>query len=118
VKVLRSLQEEAVFDCPEPVRLRYAEPRPHLDIWKFNHKIRRAERGGRLCVEVYGPATLHWSADGWRTVHHDPLEPRGHGVWTYEWPRDALSQVGELRFTLYWPESRTWEGRDFSIRVE
>ncbi len=120
IKLLRSRRDRAVFDCPDPVRRRYASPgrhSQHPDIWKFNHKIRRVPAGDRLCIEVYAPAALHWSDDEWRTVRHDPLEPRGHGVWMYEWPAGSFAAGDRLDFTFYWPESRTWEGRDFQIAL-
>ncbi len=115
IKLLRSLRDGVVYDCPEPVRRRYGSPRRHPHIWKFNHKLRRAPAGARLCIEVHALAALHWSADDWRSVRHDAMKPRGHGVWTYEWPEGNFPSGTRLDFTFFWPESRTWEERNFSV---
>jgi glucoamylase len=115
IKLLRSLRDGAVFDCPAPVRARYATglPAGAPAIWKFNNKLRRRPAGRPLLIEVYAPAALHWSDDGWASVHHDPMEPRGHGVWTYLFPHG----VGPVQFTFYWHDEQRWEGRDFEVSV-
>ncbi len=113
IKLLRSQRDGAEFDCPPPVRQRYAAglPAGAPVIWKFNNKVRQRPASRPLRVEVYGPAAVHWTDDGWATVHHDPMQPRGHGVWTFAFPREAAS----VRFTFYWHDDQRWEGRDFEV---
>lgn len=120
LKLLRSLRDGAVFDCPEPVRARYTAPdRPaRPSIWKPNNRTRHVSATERCGIEVYSPATLHWSDDDWHTVHHDPLAPRGHGVWVRWWPAGALKPGAKLRFTFYWHERQAWEGQDFVIACD
>ena len=119
VKLLRSRRDGRVFDCPEPVWDRYVRKgvRSALTVWKFNHKVRTAPATGRLRIEVYAPAALHWSADGWRKVRHDPCEPVGHGVWAYEFPSGTLRRGRSLAFTFYWPQDNRWEGQDFMVTM-
>lgn len=120
VKLLRSLIDGAVFDCPPPVRQRYARaqaPRSPLVIWKHNHKVRTVPPGLRLRIEVYAPAALHWTADGWRHVRHDPMEPYGHGVWIYDFPAGAFAAGTTLQFTFFWNERQAWEGCDHAVTL-
>ena len=119
IKLVRSRRDGRVFDCPEPVWDRYIRRgvKSALTVWKFNHKVRTAPATGRLRIEVYAPAALHWSADGWRKVRHDPCEPVGHGVWAYEFPPGALRRGKSLAFTFYWPEENRWEGQDFVVSM-
>jgi glucoamylase len=118
IKLLRSIADGAVWDCPEPVRRRYAEGQAVLSttvIWKHNHKIRWAAAADGVRVEVYAPAALHWTADGWASVRHDPMVPRGRGVWTYDFPPEVLAPGGRLEFTFWWNEPATWEGVNYAI---
>jgi glucoamylase len=119
IKLLRSRRDARVFDCPEPVWDRYIRRgvRSALTVWKFNHKVRTAPASGRLRIEVYEPAALHWSADGWRKVRHDPCEPVGHGVWAYEFPPGVLRRGRTVTFTFYWPQENRWEGQDFVVSM-
>ncbi len=76
IKLLRSMADKSVFDCPPLVRRRYCEGLGQLSplvIWKHNHKIRTAAAADGLRIEVYAPASLHWTDDGWQTVRHDPM---------------------------------------------
>ncbi len=113
IKLLRSLHDGSVFDCPAPVRQRYATgvPAGAPVIWKFNNKVRQRPASRPLRVEVYAPGAMHWSDDEWATIHHDPMQPRGHGVWTFAFPREAVN----VRFTFYWHDEQRWEGRDFQV---
>lgn len=117
IKLLRSIADESVFDCPEPVRRRYAQGRTRLSstvIWKHNHKIREVGPKDVLRIEVYAPASLHWSDDGWQTVHHDPMEPRGRGVWTYDFAKGSLGERG-VDFTFWWNDREVWEGTNYRV---
>jgi glucoamylase len=117
VKLLRSMVDGAVFDCPEPARRRYGDRHGRLSpvvIWKHNHKIREVAPQDVLRIEVYAPASLHWSDDGWDTVHHDPMEPRGRGVWSFDFTKGSLAGTG-LDFTFWWNDREAWEGVNYRI---
>jgi glucoamylase len=120
VKLLRSIADGTVFDCPPPVRQRYAQgeaPPSNLVIWKHNHKIRTAGAGQTVRIEVYAPAALHWTRDSWRTVRHEPMEPYGHGVWIYDFPPDSFKRGRTLEFTFYWNEAGRWEGVNYVVAL-
>lgn len=119
IKLLRSLADGCSFDRIEPVYERYVRQgvRSDLVICKFNHKVRAIRAEQRLRLEVLAPAELHWSADEWATVHHDPMVEIAPGVWAREFPPGFFGAGRALHFTYFWPQAGRWEGRDFVIGV-
>lgn len=119
LKLARSLADGPVFDTPPQTVERYLEKgtRSSLVQWRFNHKVRELPRGQTLRVEALAPATIHWSADGWRTLHDAETHDSGLGVHYADLPTAALPAGSEVVFTFYWPEARRWEGVDFSVKV-
>ena len=119
IKLLRSIVDGAVFDCPPPVRQRYEQggPLAPVVIWKHNHKLREVALADVLRIEVYASASLHWSADGWATVHHDPMVPRGRGVWAFEFAPGRLRAGQSVEFTFWWNEDARWEGANYSVAI-
>ncbi len=119
IKLLRSIVDSIAFDCPPPVRLRYAEQgtTSNLVIWKHSHQVTQVSAGERLRLEVYAPAALHFTSDGWSTVHHEPAEPCGHGVWSYDFSPGDLAEGATLEFTFFWNDPQTWEGTNYEIHM-
>ena len=85
LKLCRSLRDGEIFDRPPQTVQRYLVEKVtsrHI-IWRFNNKVRAMPPGRILRVETLAPAVVHWSVDGWRTVHdtpttrHDARRPRG-----------------------------------------
>jgi glucoamylase len=118
VKLLRSLRDGAVFDTPPQTVQRYlvektASP---LVVWRFNHKLRGRPRGRVLRVETLGPATVRWSADGWRTVTDAEACDTGFGVWVADLPTADLPAGATVLLTFRWAPDR-WEGQDFAVAV-
>jgi glucoamylase len=119
LQLLRSRRDGRVFAGIAAVYERYVVQKTTSDlaIWKFNHKLRAVGAGQRLRIEVFAPAILHWSRDGWMTVADEPLSEIAPGIYAFEWPPSALWPGMSLAFTFYWPEGDRWEGRDFAIAV-
>ena len=69
VKLLRSLADGRVFDMPPQPTERYQVEgvRSRHCVWRFNQKCRSVPAGSVLRVELLAAASVHWSADGWRT---------------------------------------------------
>ncbi|HET7548316.1 MAG TPA: glycosyl hydrolase, partial [Usitatibacter sp.] len=120
VKLLRSLADGRVFDMPPQPRQRYLVEgvRSRHCIWRFNHKCRGFTRGSVLRVELLAPATVHWSGDGWRTVHDTPTRASGWGIHFADLDTAALAPGGAVVFTLYWVGEERWEGTDFTLAIE
>jgi glucoamylase len=119
LKLARSLADGRVFDTPPQTLERYVkgDTRSQLVQWRFNHKIRELPSGRTLRVETLAPATIHWSADGWRTVRDAATRDSGLGVHLADLPSGTLPPGSEIRFTFYWPQAGRWEGMDFSVKI-
>ena len=119
VKLCRSLRDGEIFDRP-PQTVR-AVPRGKGDIrhviWRFNNKVRAMPPGRTLRVETLAPALVHWSVDGWRTVHDTPTRDTTLGVHVADLETLDLRIGDRVDFTFYWPEADRWEGTDFVVCV-
>jgi len=83
----------------------------------FNHKCRCFGRGRILRLEVPAAARVHWSSDGWRTIHDSPTTDTGLGLHHFDVPTGQLAVGSEVNFTFFWPEAERWEGQDFRVTV-
>jgi len=119
LKLARSLADGRVFDTPPQTLERYVkgDTRSQLVQWRFNHKIRELPPGRTLRVETLAPATVRWSADGWRTVRDAATRDTGLGVHVADLPTGTLPPGSEIPFTFYWREAGRWEGTDFSVKI-
>jgi glucoamylase len=119
VKLARSLRDGRIFDMPPQTRKRYLESKhgsPYAT-WRFNNKARSLPAGRALRVETRAAATIHWSTDGWRTVHDTPANDTALGVWYTDLPTGSLPSGESVVFTVHWREPDHWEGTDFTVRV-
>jgi glucoamylase len=119
VKLRRSLADGRVFDLPTQTRQRYLVDRtesPH-SIWRFNHKCRTLSAGNILRLEMLAPAIVHWSADGWLTVHDTETIDSGVGVHVADLPTAELPDGAGIVFTFFWSRVSRWENVDFTVAV-
>ncbi len=120
IKLLRSASDGRVFDLIPEVAHRYLGDRKScqlFEIWKPNRQVRVVKRGYTLRVQVPASFRLHWTGDDWRTVNDKASAPTIFGVEFIDIPT-TLAQRAPLRFTLFWPERNSWEGRDYLVEVE
>jgi glucoamylase len=119
VKLLRSLADGRVFDCLDVVAQRYATGAPAArNVWRFNHKLRAMPARQPLRIEVAAAARVHWSADGWRTIHDTETTDGGLGLWYVDLPATATATPTTVAFTFFWSEAGRWEGRDYGVEVQ
>jgi glucoamylase len=119
VKLLRSLADGKTSDTPpQPVQRYQVEHQgsPH-HIWRFNQKCRHLPAGQLLRVELRHPALVHWSDDGWATVHDTPTRDTGLGVHLADLDTTGLRPDREITFTFNWLLIDRWEGADFTVGV-
>ena len=119
IKLLRSASDGRVFDLIPEVAHRYLGDRKAcqlFEIWKPNRQVRVVKRGYTLRVQVPAPFRLHWTGDEWRTVNDTASAPTTFGVEFVDIPITP-AQRAPLRFTFFWPESNSWEGRDYMVEV-
>ena len=74
--------------------------------------------GRTLRVETLAPAVVHWSVDGWRTVHDTATRDTTLGVHVVDVPTTRLRRGDRVDLTFYWPEVDRWEGVDFFVCIE
>ncbi len=119
LKVCRSLRDGAVFDCPPQTMRRYLveHTTSGFAVWRFNNKTRGLPTGLVLRLETLAPAMVHWSADGWQTVHDTATRDTTLGVHVADLPTATLPAETRIAFTFYWPEANRWEGIDFVVGI-
>ena len=120
IKLCRSLLDGEIFDRPPQTVQRYLVEKVtsrHI-IWRFNNKVRAMPPGRILRVETLAPAVVHWSVDGWRTVHDTPTRDTTLGVHVADLQTLDLRIGDRVDLTFYWPEADRWEGTDFVVCVE
>jgi glucoamylase len=121
LKLCRSLRDGVVFDRPPQTAQRYLAKRTvtsrHV-IWRFNNKVRAMPARRTLRIETLAQALVHWSVNGWRTVHDTTTYDTTLGVHLVDLPTTRLRRGGRVDFTFYWPQENRWEGTDFFVCVE
>ncbi len=120
LKLCRSLQDGHVFDRPPQTVQRYLVDKTTSDrvIWRFNNKVRAMPAKAALRVETRASAVVHWSVDGWQTVHDTATRNTTLGVHVVDLPTTRLQAGASVDLTFYWPDANRWEGVDFVVRVE
>jgi glucoamylase len=120
VKLCRSLLHDHIFDQPSQTVERYVVNQTTSDriTWRFNNKLRGMPAGRTLRIESLAPAVVHWSLDGWRTVHDTPTRDTTLGVHVVDLETRQLGLGQRVDLTFYWPGDGRWEGVDFLICVE
>ena len=120
LKLCRSIRARDVFDRPPQTVERYivkGVSSCHL-IWRFNNKVRTMPAGKVLRIETLVPATVHWSVDGWHSVHDAATRDTTLGVHVADLETLNLVDGDRVDFTFHWPEADRWEGTDFVVCVE
>lgn len=119
IKLLRSLKDGAVFDMPPQTLARYVKgkPAPAPWIWRTNSTYDTIAAGRLLRFELFEPAYIHWSADGWNTVHDVTALDTSMGTWIADLSTAAIAVGSVISFTIFWTGRNDWEGRDFQIAV-
>ncbi|HZR45594.1 MAG TPA: glycoside hydrolase family 15 protein, partial [Candidatus Manganitrophaceae bacterium] len=118
IKLLRSVQNGAIFDRVSPVAARYlnGKGRKDLEVWKWNRQVGAVAAGKTLRILAPAPFRLHWSRDEWKSS--DDADSLSTGVPLHFVDLQLSPRQGApVRFTFYWPETERWEGKDFCVEV-
>jgi glucoamylase len=120
IKLRRSLLEGRIFDQPPQTVERYLTNKKSAEYfnWRFNNKARTMPRGKKLRILLMDPAMVHWSFDGWQTVHDSDSKESGWDLQYLDLPTETLAAGGQIVFTFRWKNSGQWEGRDYVVIVE
>ena len=119
LKLRRSIREGKVFDMPPQTVKRYLVEKitSPFAIWRFNQKIRSMPTGKTLRIEAPSASMVRWTSDGWRTYEDVNTRDTGIGIHLAELPAKDLQPGTVLEFTFHWPDTDTWENRNFRLKV-
>lgn len=119
LKLLRSLENGAVFDMPPQGVKRYIRDKTGaaLRIWRLNNQLTRIQQGKVLRIELEKPAMIHWSRDGWTTTTDTRTVPSALGSHFADLPVANMKHDATVVFTLFWQDAGAWENTDFTIRI-
>ncbi len=118
-KLIRSLNEEEIFDMPPYGHKRYIEDKTasKISVWRFNNKCRSMEKGKTLRIETLAKAVVRWSTDDWETENERSTKESGLGIYYADIPTSKLKKGAKIRFTFFWPGSNESEGTNFTIEI-
>jgi glucoamylase len=119
VKLLRSLRDGRVFDCPPQARARYVESAntPRVAVWRLGLRRPVIEAGRTLRIDTTERALVHWTVDDWQTTTDSRSHDVDDGLHVVELPTASLAAGRVVRFTFYWPDQDRWLGEDCAVRV-
>ena len=120
IKLLRSLRDGAVFDMPPQGVKRYIRDKTvsPFRTWQFVNKIRSIPAGKILRIEATAAAIVHWSLDGWKSVHDSETVRNCFGVHLVDLPVEQAAPGDHVCFTFFWPDCGRWEGADFRVGID
>lgn len=116
--LLRSAADGRVYDCLPQVVERYQAGRGpnEVEFWKPNRHATRVRAGQTLRVQAPGEFGLHWTANGWQTIHDTRSRATPLGIWHVDLPIVKVQRM-PIQFTFHWADGDRWEGRDYSVEV-
>ena len=120
VKLLRSTKDGRVYDAIPEVAKRYLgkqEQRKRFEVWKSNRHVRFMQPGEILRVQGDVAFQMHWSVDGWQTVHDSTATRTSLDIHYVDVPEAMLPKGASIHFTFLWTDSGHWEGEDFLVVV-
>ncbi|MEP6764448.1 MAG: glycoside hydrolase family 15 protein [Gemmatimonadaceae bacterium] len=119
VKVLRSLHEGRLFDCPPQTQARYLKGKnvPRVTAWRASRAVNVMPVGRVLRVDANEQVSVHWTTDNWTTTTDTKCVQLAPNLHVVELPTSGLAVGAEVKLTLYWPDQLKWQGQDYVVRV-
>jgi len=119
IKLLRSVRDGQVFDLIPIVADRYHRSlgRKDIEVWKPARQLRAIQPGKLLRVQNPRAFRMIWTDDEWKTVKDSESFPSGIGIGFVDIPVGE-GQKAPIRFTFFWPDTLTWEGRDYEVKID
>ena len=119
LKLVASCALGRPFDRPQAVWQRYRgrRPEPHHALWSPRYPVAQIRAGQSLCLTLPRPALVHHGLDGWKRTADAHSTDSGLGVHVVPLPTRQLTAGSSIDFALYWPDTSTWEGRDYRVDV-
>ena len=119
LKLLYAARQGEPLELLATVERRYGE-RPTAQTWHWRSEtpFEALPRGRDLLVESPRAFVLHVGTDGWQRVSERASAELGLGMHGVRLGAAELAGHARLEFTRYYPESGTWEKRDYVIGLE
>jgi glucoamylase len=119
IKLMVSRHLGYPVDRPSAVWARYAGRRPEAAkaIWCLHAPIARILRERALLIALPAPALVHWSVDGWQTVHDTETGDTELGLHAVELDAALFGDARQIDFTLRWRDSGNWAGKNFQVAI-
>ncbi len=119
VKLLRSLDDGAVFDTPPHTVRRYAKGRRRARCrpWRPDCPVARILAGQALRLDLPEAAIVLHTGDGWRTQAETPTRDTGVGLHVAEIPTAGMAAGQSIVFTWRDQVAGTWLGRNHEVAV-
>ena len=120
IKLMRSLRDGHVFDCPPQTLARYGDNSPAAPyaMWRLSVQCRDVVRGQRLRIELTAAAIVRWSIDEWATSHDTETTDSTLGVHYVDLGTSTSASGSHVEFTVRWRDGDRWEGRNFAVAVK
>ena len=119
-KLLRSVADGRVFDLVPEVAERYLSRRKTghlLEVWKHTRQVSSVRQSSTLRIQVPAPFRLHWTSDEWQTINDAVSVGTALGIEFVDIKIPA-GQRAPVRFTFFWTNNNSWEGRDYVVEIE
>jgi glucoamylase len=119
LRLMRSVEDGAVFDRIPSVEKRYGRRDPGRrawEVWKPNRRPSECRATERLRVLAPEPFRLRWTQDGWAHTAETGSTRTGLGFDFVDLPGPAPSGT-VFEFTFFWTNRGSWEGSNASVRV-
>ncbi len=118
IKLLRSARDERVFDQIPIVAQRYLGKarKSRIQVWKPVRQIKSIKPGTILRIQNPRAFIMRWTRDEWQHSEDVQSSPSGLGIGFVDIPV-SFDQKAPLRFTFFWPDTDSWEGRDYQVMI-
>jgi glucoamylase len=122
IKLLRSAADGKVYDSISEVSQRYLTnrgKREPMEVWKLDRQARFMPKDSILRIHGKERFRLRWSNDDWHSQHDTESTVNRLQIDFVDLPAAVSSSAkgASIRFTFFWLNSNTWEGRDYEVGV-
>ena len=87
-----------------------------MEIFRTTRPISAMVSGGTLRIVDPEPFTAVWTVDNWATTNKTEAQPVD-SFGSFVDITAAPDQTGSIVFTLYWPDSDRWLGRNYEVTI-
>ncbi len=115
IKLVRSISAGYPVDRVSPVYERYVvrtPPPTKIDVWAKNRKVRTVRLGTKMRFIFDADFFVRWTDDDWE--HQQDCHASRNALDLHYADVPVLKNK-EIKFTLFWKSTNTWEGRDYSV---